>query len=308
MSVNVLMSFAFWAKKDLSEVRRELVCGKLMIDSGAYTAYTSGQVIRLADYAAFLATWRPYWDHAVTLDTIGDPVATRRSTRALHEQGLPVMPVFTRGESVKEFEAMVRDCGYVCVGGGVGMSQDVLVRRTQLLQRRAADLGGGIHALGMGAVGLVRQAMPYSADSSNISNTFQFGNIRFFNGQEIKSCKANDKRALLRNWEALRGHDINVADLAQNGRMPAGEFRTQLGQAMSLAYASADEWLHSVATVPVPRGVRDPRPGPHLYSSISVSHLLPGVIDLDHKLHNGYRPPVWRKYGRGHKCVERTAA
>jgi hypothetical protein len=294
MSVNVLLSFAFWPNKDLAEVRKDLVCGKLMVDSGAFTAYTIGQTIKLSDYANYLKTWQGHWDHAVTLDTIGDPVATRRSTRALHEMGLPVMPVFTRGESVKEFEAMVRDCGYVCVGGGVGMSQEVLVRRTQLLQRRAAELGGGIHALGMGAVSLVRQAMPYSADSSNISNTFQYGNIRYFNGREIKSCKVNNKKYLLAHWEELRAHGINVADLAANGRMPKGVIRTQLMQAMSLAYACADEWLHSVGSVPVPHGVRDPRTGPHLYSSICGGHLLPGVIGLDYRLHQGYAPPIWR--------------
>ena len=306
MSVNVLVSFAFFPTEDLAAVRTKLVCGKLMIDSGAFTAYSVGKVIKLGDYAEFLHTWRGQWDHAVTLDTIGDPVATRRSTRALHEQGLPVMPVFTRGESVKEFDAMVRDCGYVCVGGGVGMSAAVLVQRTRLLQRRASELGGGIHALGMGAVGRVRQAMPYTADSSNISNTFQYGQIRYFNGREICSVKVNNKIGLLKRWEYLRAHDINVADLAQNGKMPTGEIRGQLMTAMSLSYACADEWLHAVGTVPVPRGVPDPRPGPHLYSSICGSHLLPGVIELDYKLHHGYSPPLWQRYGRHHVCVERT--
>jgi hypothetical protein len=308
MSVNVLLSFAFWGHKSLAEVRRELVCGKLMIDSGAFTAWSIGQQIDLAEYAEYLHTWQGHWDHAVTLDTIGDPVATRKSTRALHEQGLPVMPVFTRGESVAEFDAMVRDCGYVCVGGGVGMSQQVQIRRAKLLQRRASDLGGGIHALGIGAVSLVREAMPYSADSSNISNAFRYGTIRYFDGRDIRSCKVSDKAYLLKHWEQLRGHDINVADLAQNGRMPKGQIQSQLMQAMSLAYASADEWLHSVGRVSVPRGVPDPRPGPHLYSSITGDHLLPGVINLDHRLHQGYMPPVWRKYGRNHLCVERKAA
>lgn len=309
MSVNLLLSFAFWPKIDMADVRRSLVCGNLMIDSGAYTAFTIGKPVSLADYSAYLHTWRQQWDYAVTLDTIGDPAATRKTTRVLHEQGLPVMPVFTRGESVREFDAMVKECGYVCVGGGVGMSQEVLVRRTALLQLRAAELGGGIHALGMGAIALVRKARPYSADSSNISNTFQYGNIRFFNGSEIKSMKVNSKRHLLRNLQALRDHGVNVADLAKSGRMPKGETRTALMQAMSLAYASADEWLHSVGTpVPVPRGVRDPRPGPHLYSSICGGHLLPGATRLDRLLHEGYAPPVWQQYGRHHVCYERTPA
>lgn len=303
MSVNILLSYAFHAKENIGKVRSELVCGKLMIDSGAFTAHSIGQRIDRVEYAEFLETWHGAWDHAVTLDVIGEPAATKVNTKWLHAKGLNVMPVFTRQESLSEFDAMVRDCGYVCVGGGVGMSKATVLRRIALLQRRAADLGGGVHALGMGAIDHVRQSRPYSADSSNISTTFRYGNIRFFDGRQVRTITVSDKEAIRKYWIALRGHDIDVAQLASTGRMPTAQMRHTLMRSMSLAYACADEWLRQTGSAaPVPHGVPDSRTGPHLYSSIVGSHLLPGAIELDRELHNGYKPPVWAGYGWSHEC------
>jgi hypothetical protein len=117
VAVNLLLSYAFHSATKLSDVRRDLVCGRLMIDSGAFTAWTKGYKIDVDEYAEFLERWRGCWDHAITLDVIGDGKASARNTRKLHERGLPVMPVFTRGDTLADFDAMVAEVGYVCVGG-----------------------------------------------------------------------------------------------------------------------------------------------------------------------------------------------
>ena len=89
MAVNLLLSFAYHADTDLRTIRTRLRCGQLMIDSGAFTAYTSGRRIRVYDYARYLTRWAGVWDHAITLDRIGDPANTRRNTRMLHERAWP---------------------------------------------------------------------------------------------------------------------------------------------------------------------------------------------------------------------------
>lgn len=301
MAVNILLSYAFHQKTDLNRVRSHLPCGRLFIDSGAFTAYSTGKPIQLQEYAEYLQHFQGAWNHAVTLDKIGDPVATRRQTQKLHAMGLPVMPVFTAGESLAEFDAMVRDVGYVCVGGGVGMTKAATVKRIGVLQHRAEALGGGIHALGVGAIPFLRQARPYSADASNISAAFRFGLIRFFDGVGIRAIKANDKVALAKYRVPLRAHGIDVAELATIGRMPGKETRSALMRAMSVSYVVADEYLKRGARAPVPAGVEDV-PGTHLYSSIIGEFLLDPALEIEAMIHGGTPPQVYAPYRKTHEC------
>lgn len=340
MTVNVLLSYALHADTKLDRVRRNLVCGNLLIDSGAFTAHTKGRPIDIGAYASYLERWRGCWDHAITLDVIGDPVATRRNTAVLHRRGLPVMPVFTRGDRVAEFDAMVRDCGYVCVGGLVGMPKKWQIPRVTLLQKRAEQLGGGIHALGIGSMDTLRQARPYSADASSISGAFRFGSVVYFDGTTVRSTPVTDRAKLARDLPHLRSHGIDVGLIARTGRMPGKEGRDLLLQAMSLAYAAGDEYLKRTRPVPppvrLPPGSTVPRPmengtslyssigaaecdvisagklsqrlhpGTHLYSSVAAGYAR-SASALDNVLHSSAIPPIWRQYGRTHTCTRRDA-
>lgn len=304
MAVNILLSYAFHAKTDLHSVRKRLPCGRLFIDSGAFTAHSTGKEISLQEYAEYLTTFDGAWNHAVTLDKIGDPATTARQTRKLHGMGLKVMPVFTAGESLAEFDAMVKDVGYICVGGGVGMTKAATVQRIGVLQHRAAALGGGIHALGVGAIPFLRQARPYSADASNISAAFRFGLIRFFDGVGIRAIKANDKAALAKYRVQLRAHGIDVAELATIGRMPGKETRSALMRAMSVSYVVADEYLKRYAPAPVPQGVED-TPGTHLYSSVIGEFLLDPALEVGGLIHGPTPPRAYAPYATLHQCATR---
>jgi hypothetical protein len=264
MAVNVLLSYWYHSKTNLAEVRKNLVCGRLMIDSGAFSAHTLGKKISLTEYAEYLDHYRGHWDHAVTLDVIGDPETSRRQTMKLHAMGVPVMPVFTRGDTIAEFDAMVKEVGYVCVGGLVGLPAAVVEKRVTLLQRRAESLGGGIHALGVGAIPTLARARPYSADASNVSGAFRFGSILFFDQGRVLNVSVTDKAKMRKYREPMLAHGIDVAKLATTGRMPSGQDgRGTLMKAMSLSYASADEWLKRRAKIRVPDGTTD-TPGTHL--------------------------------------------
>lgn len=285
MAVNLLLSYAFHERTNIGAVRRNLVCGRLMVDSGAFTAWSKGRPISLDAYAGFLERWRGCWDHAITLDVIGDGKASAANTRKLHERGLPVMPVFTRGDSLAEFDAMVADVGYVCAGGLVGLPTKTQLARVQMLQRRAQDAGGGIHALGIGSMATLRAARPYSADASSVSGAFRFGTVVFFDGREIRNVPITDRARLARNRDHLRAHGVDLAKLATTGRMPGQhDGRKQLMQAMSLAYACADEWLRASHPVPPPR--RLAQAGTHLFSSISPhASEADWASELDANLH-----------------------
>lgn len=296
----MLVSFAFFGRDDIAAYRRKMPCGRLMIDSGAFTAASIGQVIHLDEYAEFLTTWEGCWDHAVTLDVIGDPVQTRRNTRTLHQRGIRVMPVFTRGDTAAEFDAMVKDSGYVCVGGGVGMPRDLVVRRLSALQRRAEELGGGIHALGVGNLDGLRKIRPYSADASNVSSAFRFGTLVAYDGRRLRVFPHMDRKRLRENLHHLRSQGLDMADLVTSGRQPTGLERKPLMQGLSVAYACADEDTTRYG-VPVPSGVTD-TPGTHMYSAIVGSHLAPSVAELDQLLHDpSWSVPMWERYRTRHE-------
>lgn len=310
MALNLLLSYAHVANIDLVQVRRDVPCGRILIDSGAFTAWRTGRAISIDAYAAFLERWQGSWDHAVTLDRIGDPKTSAAQTRALHQRGLHVMPVFTTGGALTEFDAMVRDSGYVCVGGLVGMPVAARRARVALLQRRAQNLGGGIHALGLGAPS-ARDTRPYSADSSNaIQYLARYGMISYFDGRTVRitasAGKPERNEQLRANLAVFRAHGVDVARLARTGRTPTnGPDRAALLQAMGLAYACADEHLRRSVAVPPPR--KGLTVGPHLYVAAVSGTAVPALGALVRRLHGDDPAPIWRRYGAGHTCHPRAA-
>jgi hypothetical protein len=300
MAVNLLLSYAAHSGTDLEAARRDLVCGQLMVDSGAFTAFTCGRTIVLDEYAAYLQRWTGHWDHAITLDVIGDPVASRANTRRLHARGLPVMPVFTRSDTLAEFDAMVADCRYVAVGGLVGLPRKAQLARVTMLQRRAANAGGGIHALGIGAMPILRAARPYSADASTVQVMFRLGKILYFTGRDLRQAFVWDAPRLTRDIDLLRAHGIDIGPIVRDQRMPKDNpERDLLTQAMGLAYAAADEYLKTSgpATAPLPGGPD----GPHLYIAVGPVDVM---ARLDRRLHTpgATHPRIWSRYGHTHRC------
>lgn len=305
MAVNLLLSYAYHDKTDVGAVRARMACGALMIDSGAFSAHTQGKRINLREYAAYLHAHRAAWDHAITLDKIGDPAITRRNTRRLHEQGLPVMPVFTRGETLASFDAMVRDHRYVAVGGLVGGglrvgsgSVGVLSARLGMLQARAVRGGGGIHALGVGSMKVLHAARPYSADTSTADSVVAYGNILLYDGTILRQVHVAAP-AQVRRWrDVAAAHGIDLAGMVRGGKIPRGLYGPLMA-AHGLAYACADEVL-GVRAVPAPGPGW--RPGTVLYMAPSGVPSAEAFTAADGAMHGGTAPPVWRRYGRGHVC------
>jgi hypothetical protein len=95
----------------------------LMVDSGAFSAFTQGQNIALADYVAFLRANAPRIRNYVSLDaipgtpehppTIRDCELAARQSYANHQEmkahGLHPLPVFHQEESFDWLEQMLRD-------------------------------------------------------------------------------------------------------------------------------------------------------------------------------------------------------
>lgn len=296
MSLNLLLSYAFHEKSDLRRIRNLMPCGRLMVDSGAFTAHTKGRTVDIQAYAEFLETWRGCWDHAITLDVIGDPEVTRRNTEYLHRRGIPVLPVFTRGDRLAEFDAMLKDTPYICAGGLVGMPSDHQLPRVATLQRRAADQGGGIHALGVASIRTLRQARPYSADSSSVSSGFQYGTVTVWTGQVLRTINIRTPPKLRGIRNELVAHGFPLTTILNAGKMPGGQHRWTIMAAGATAFACADEYLRrQYPSVGLPGGT-------YLYNVAIQQNDARAMAGQDTVLHSATPPAVWRTAGRHHIC------
>lgn len=301
MAVNVLVSYGVQPKADLAAVRAAVVCGLVMVDSGAFTAHRTGATITLDGYAAHLERWRGAWHHAITLDVIGDPAASARNTRRLHERGLPVMPVFTLGGRLAEFDAMVSDAGYVAVGGMVGVPLPAVRARAVMLQRRALEQGGGIHLLGNGSMKTLRAVRPYSADTSSVSSMFRFGNLLYFDGAELRQVNLQQRGKLAAARDHLAAQGVDLGPLLRARRMPGGDARLALNVALSWSYVCADEVLRRAA-VQVPRLAGSPA-GTHLYLALANDGDLAAAARLARLCHErDAAPRAWQRWGARHSC------
>ena len=76
--LNLLVAYPYFSQKIRETLsKHDPDTFRLIIDSGAFSAWNSRKVIEFDDYCRFLDTIPSHWDYkAVQLDVFGDPVKT----------------------------------------------------------------------------------------------------------------------------------------------------------------------------------------------------------------------------------------
>jgi hypothetical protein len=192
MAVDLLLSYALNKTTDFAEVKEAQGPEQmLMIDSGAFTAFQTGKPIKLEDYAAFLRHWEGCYDYAITLDVIGDPKATARNLRKLHDMGLPVLPVYTASAPLSELTALAKDHKYICYGGIVKATKhpELQVPAINRVIKEAARHGAKIHTLGQTKREMLHTCRPYSCDSSWVAQSGRYNTTPLFVPDEGRIVK-----------------------------------------------------------------------------------------------------------------------
>lgn len=196
----------------------------IWVDSGAYSAHTTGKVITLEEYARYLQSNRGGWDYAFTLDSIGDPKGSRRNTEWLTQRQLPVVPVFHFGTPISEFESLAREYGYVAVGGMVpltkGGKRALVGRYLRTLTLIAEKYGAGVHALGVGGLPTVRQSRVWSSDASTISSSPVSGRVIFWDGNRTQALVVADAAKMWKMAPKLRSMGFPIEQMVSAGGWP----------------------------------------------------------------------------------------
>lgn len=185
--LNLLVAYPYFSGQ-VAVIKENADVLRLLVDSGAFTAWKAGKPIELDDYCRFIEQlpvepWRYF-----TLDVIGDPHGTMRNYETLLKRGFKPVPIFTRGEDPSVLEDYYKTSDVVGIGGLVGTAGNRGFVRG--IMRHVGNRK--VHWLGFTAFEFVKAYRPYMCDSSSWTSGSRFGAFDLYmgRGRMIKVTKA----------------------------------------------------------------------------------------------------------------------
>lgn len=230
---NILLSYAYkncLPKMD-GYIQRMFKAGSsinLTIDSGAFTAFSSGKPVKPIDYFTWACDVKAQYSHAVNellfmnLDVIGDQEGTWKNYEFLTGKGLNVVPIVTCGCDPSHIQKALAIPSVIALGGLVPYSRKInhLRRwldscfRHVLTQRHKTGNMPRIHLLGVTAPWVLNRYPAFSSDSSSWTQSLRYsGGVQ----RAIKTSKLNVK-GLPRSKEGIEGFECCVHVLRQEIR------------------------------------------------------------------------------------------
>lgn len=204
---------------------------RVIVDSGAFTAWTTGQAINLEEYATWGLAFRERWADQfaslvfLTLDVIGDQDATWVNTGRIQRLGLPVIPIVTFNAPLTHVDRALDEGPYLALGGLVPYLKRA--RRAQLrwwldrcfgrviAHRERTGTMPRVHLLGVTTRWVVERYPCYSTDSSSWVAPLIYGRgsaAGLDSVPRLKDASTGDRAAVL---HALR-HEIRIIQRLQS--------------------------------------------------------------------------------------------
>lgn len=165
----LLCSYWYFKNKPLADFCTELgYRPKIMLDSGAYSAFTKGKNVNLLDYMAYIDANRWYIESYISLDVIGNEPLTYRIYQLMRANGSNPVPVVHYGRDAKEILQRYRllNVGQIALGGTVPIRDKCEVARwcEDMKQRHPR---ARFHLLGSSSQKLLQSEALASCDSSS---------------------------------------------------------------------------------------------------------------------------------------------
>lgn len=192
-NLNILFAYPYYLGEPAQEMLKS--CGKelrFVLDSGAFTAWKSGNPIDLDDYCKFLETCKPEPWRYFSLDVIGNPSETIKNYEIMLKRGFNPIPVFTRGECPSVLETFYKTSEVVAIGGLVGTPRNrgFIKGIMKYVKKR------WVHWLGFTNLNFIKFYKPYMCDSSAWTTGHRYGTVGVYMGKgEIKRIAKADFKA-----------------------------------------------------------------------------------------------------------------
>lgn len=155
---------------------------ELLIDSGAFSVWTQGRTIAIADYIAFLKECDQSLAHYINLDVLPGRYgekrkasdvqeaakASYRNLQLMKDADLHPLPVFHRGEDWKWLNQLLKDGEpYICLSPLTDSSTPVKRAWLDICFQRLKGSKAKIHGLGVTSLELMKRYPWYSVDSTS---------------------------------------------------------------------------------------------------------------------------------------------
>jgi hypothetical protein len=184
---HILESWHYVGKQSFVDHMRNNAA-QIFLDSGAFSAYTLGVSLSVADYCAYIERNRDILRKedgvimASVLDGIGDPLQTWRNQLEMEMRGCKPLPCFHAGEDFRYLEHYVKNYEYITLGGMVGSSTKALSVWLDRVWGNYLTDGSGrprlkVHGFGITAIPLMERYPWHSCDSSSWIQSAAFGSI-----------------------------------------------------------------------------------------------------------------------------------
>jgi hypothetical protein len=179
--LNVLIAYPYFTD-DMRAIlhAQDPASFRLIVDSGAFTAWNTGQDITMEGYTGFLRSLPAHWEQrAVQLDVYGNPQATYDNWRTMLDTGFrDVMPVFTRGETLERLDEFYSVVDYIMFGGIAFGGENKNYIKWFCEQNK----GRKAHWLGFVNIPFLQAYKPESVDSSSQTGAERYGTMAYYAG------------------------------------------------------------------------------------------------------------------------------
>lgn len=215
-STGVLTSFWYYADYDFARLPVDV---PLIMDSGAFSAWTSGGKVTLEDYAAWLRDTSPRWAFAFNLDVIGDEAASFANWSKLLTHGALTTPVIHFGDRPEEVLPRYFAAGAdrLAISGGAMKTADInQVLRWQAyvhrwIQRNRPQTP--VHGLGVHMRSKLAKLPWATTDSSAFTSAWRFARLGLWTGKRWFTVPL-DGRSIYRHGNAVRSYGFDPSEVA----------------------------------------------------------------------------------------------
>ncbi len=186
---HILESFHYVGKQRYADDMRK-DNAKVFLDSGAFSMWTSGIHISVAEYCAYIERNRDILrveDGALmasVLDSIGQgkEIETYRNQLEMEWRGVTPLPCFHYGEDERYLEYYLSKYNYITIGGMVRKTKQQLTVWLDRIWNKFILDGSGrprvkLHGFGITTVSIMERYPWYSCDSSSWIQGAAFGTI-----------------------------------------------------------------------------------------------------------------------------------
>lgn len=163
----LLCSYWYFKNKPLAKFCEELgYQPEILLDSGAYSAFTKGKRVNVLDYIEYIRANQDYITKYISLDVIGDPEMTKHLYRLMWNAGLNPIPVVHYGKEIHVIDYYQRGWPPLVALGGTVPIRDkrVVAEWCAEVKRQYPDTE--LHLLGSNSKAILHSGVLASCDAS----------------------------------------------------------------------------------------------------------------------------------------------